>query len=82
MINFSKYKNAIITITLSAFSFLLSSCGPEVSLDISTSKLFADENVTTTASFLRQSEDCKPTKLRGTKEFELSKVKFLRMFDN
>ena len=79
--NFSAYKNAIITITFLVCSLSLTSCGPEVSFDISTSKLFADANVTTTASFLRQSEDCKPTKLSGTKEFESSKIKFLRIFD-
>ena len=78
--NFSAHKNAIVTIKLLAFSFFLTSCGPEVSFDISTSKLFADANVTTTASFLKESEDCKPTKLNGTKEFESSKIKFLRIF--
>lgn len=81
MINFFANKIIIISITFLAFAFLLTSCGPEVSFDISTSKLFANENVKTTASFLEQSKDCKPTKLRGTKEFELSKVKFLKIFD-
>lgn len=55
-----------------ALSFLLSSCGPEVSFEISASKLFSNSNEFANAYFLlTDNSDCKTTNAKGTEEFEV-----------